>query len=80
MKRYGYEQRDIKVRDGISYRCKRVPGYAIFDRIRGSTFPIGRADDIADAELIVSALNAFADTQAKPSNHNTLVLAEARAA
>jgi hypothetical protein len=73
VKRYGFEQRDIEVRDGINYKTKRVDGWAVFDRIRGITSTMATCTDAADAVMIVEALNLVADTQAKRSNPNTLV-------
>jgi hypothetical protein len=58
MKRYGYERRH---------------NYQIFDRIRGITDPIAACKDEADATLLVNALNYYAETSAKRSNHNNLV-------
>jgi hypothetical protein len=54
MERFGYEERG-----------DQALGYSIFDRKRGTNNPLALAEDIFDAELIVSALN---DTLNKEPN------------
>lgn len=45
--------------------------YFVFDRLAGTTVKIATVYDVADAELIVRALNTL-ETLAQPSNPNTI--------